>query len=351
MGTLPSPPTGESTRWPPRARTEVVQGLDRFRALVPELEALTRRRSSPVTTHPAWVAPALPAADDWSAVLLQDPDGRLQAAAVLLQQRDGNAVTVTLAGTDGGHRGAVLADAPDAAEALGQGVGRALQARARHGQVALGPLPAGDPLVDAFVRGLPGAVVLSADPVPVLRRQDAPDVAAYLTAGTRRSLRRAGIRLAQDKRQTSITLTSDEAPILEMLPVLERCHRGRDHAHGRASALDDPSRRALWESRIRALVKADTRLELAVLTIDGLFAAYVLGVVSGSSYQVLEGRFLTGWAKYSPGRLLEAAVIQRMLDDPTLQTVDWMTAVAPETLLAANDLDPMVIVRLSTAAA
>jgi len=84
--------------------------------------------------------------------------------------------------------------------------------------------------------------------------------------------------------------------------------------------------------------------ELAVLRIDGLFAAYVLGLVQGQSYQIWEGRFGSEWARYAPGRLLEAAVVQRVLDDPALQVVDWMTSIAPETLLAANDLEQTVTI-------
>ena len=78
------------------------------------------------------------------------------------------------------------------------------------------------------------------------------------------------------------------------------------------------------------------------------FAAYVLGIVDGPVYRLLEGRFDTGWARYSPGRLLEAAVVQRMLDDPALTTLDWMTSVASEALLATNDADPMVVLRMTS---
>jgi hypothetical protein len=61
---------------------------------------------------------------------------------------------------------------------------------------------------------------------------------------------------------------------------------------------------------------------------------------------LLEGRFVTDWARYSPGRLLEVAVVERVLDDDLLTTFDWMTAVAPESLLGRNDADPMVLVQL-----
>ena len=87
-------------------------------------------------------------------------------------------------------------------------------------------------------------------------------------------------------------------------------------------------------------------LELAILDIDGELAAYTLGVVDGPVYRLLEGRFVTDWARYSPGRLLEVAVVERVLGDDALTTFDWMTAVASESLLGRNDADHMVLVQL-----
>jgi hypothetical protein len=43
---------------------------------------------------------------------------------------------------------------------------------------------------------------------------------------------------------------------------------------------------------------------------------------------------------------LEIAVVERVLADEALTTFDWMTAVAPESLLGLNDSDPMVLVQL-----
>jgi hypothetical protein len=60
---------------------------------------------------------------------------------------------------------------------------------------------------------------------------------------------------------------------------------------------------------------------------------------------VLEGHLVTEYARYAPGRVLEAAVLARVLDDMRFESLDWMTSVAAETLLATNAADPMVVVR------
>jgi len=162
----------------------------------------------------------------------------------------------------------------------------------------------------------------------------------------RRTVRKATNRLNSDHRTGTIQFTAEAAQITNLLPQLEQCHRNRDHVHGLLSDLDDDQQRWLWQHRIHRLAKAG-ELELATLHINHKLAAYALGIADGPVYRVLEGRFDTEWARYSPGRLLEAAVAQRMLDDPALTTLDWMTAVAPEALLATNAADPMVIVRMS----
>ena len=38
-------------------------------------------------------------------------------------------------------------------------------------------------------------------------------------------------------------------------------------------------------------------------------------------------------------------MLQRMIDDPTKQTLDWMTSIAPESLLVANAAEPVVTLK------
>ena len=332
-------------RPPPRLRAGAVCRREAVTALVPELEALADRSAAPATMHPAWLLPPLLAdgTDHPLVAVVRDNGGRLRAAVALLVPQTPGGI-VTLAGTDGGCRGALLADTAAAAEALGAAVGPVLRAR----PVALGPLPASHPHVATFARGLPGARVTPAEPIPALSRRRGSSVDAYLPQHVLRTLRKADNRLARDGRRRELVLTSDPQTVADAVPNIERCHRDRDHVQGRASTLDDARARVVWEARIRAHA-AQGDLELAMLRIDDVFAAYVLGIARPPVYHVLEGRFVTDFSRYSPGRLLEAAVVQRVLDDASFATVDWMTATAPEKLLAANDLEAMVTIRVDAA--
>lgn len=333
---------------PSRTTVETAYGRLAVAAVAGDLGALAVSCDAPLTARPAWslaTGEATSLLRPW-AVLARDAAGMLVGAVVLLDHvQDPRAVLTTLAGTDGGHRGAILTSDTTVALTLGDAVRCALDARSSTSTAVLGPLPAGSAVVHAFSAGLSGSTQDAASAVPIIRRDAGTDPDDYLASGMRRSLRKATNRLAADGRQARMRFTNDATEILGQLPQLEQVYRHRDHVHGRISDLDDAVRHRAWRQRVRNLTDLGL-LELAILEIDGDLAAYTLGVVDGPVYRLLEGRFVTEWARYSPGRLLEIAVVERFLADEALTTFDWMTAVAPESLLGRNASDPMVLVQL-----
>lgn len=68
-------------------------------------------------------------------------------------------------------------------------------------------------------------------------------------------------------------------------------------------------------------------------------AAYVVSLLDGDAYRVFDGRLAPAWSRFSPGRLLEAATLERALLDPRSCELDWMNGCASEKLLAANAAD------------
>lgn len=329
-------------------RVEVLRGRRELQRHVREIESLAQRCGAPATARMVWVMASLEAAPDQAgwAVVVRDADDVVCAAVLLLDLRAGAIDLVTLAGTAVGQRGALLAQDLDHAELLGRAVGNVLLARGRHPYVDLGMLPAGDPRVEAFALGLPGARVQAEAPIPVIDVEGHDDVTDFLSHNMRRQMRKATNRIETDGLKLTVALTCDAHEILHQLSELADHHRGRDHAHGRASHLDDIPGRLMWESRVRGLAEAGV-LEMATLLLDGELAAYTFGILDPPSYRLLEGRFVSQWSRYSPGRILEAAVVQRVLDDPTLLQLDWMSAVADEKLLAANAANPVVAIRVA----
>lgn len=314
----------------------VVEGKDAVQALLPQLQRLPATGGADTTAGTAWLGATLrtTGAHAW-AVVLHDTAGDPSAAAVLLDDDS----TSHLAAGGWGHRAGVLAAGPAAHRDLGAALARTATTRAPWRRLSLGPLVDGDD-ARALASGA-GARAMTLAPVPFVAARHDSDHSALLSSGVRRGLRKATNRLVSDGRTWQVRTTRDLDEVGAAIPNLANAYRSRDLEHGLTCPLDDPAGRALWQARVEDLVGSGLA-ELVVLTIDGSLAAYVLGAISGHRYGVLEGHFHTHWSRYSPGRLLEAEVLHRALADPRVDGLDWMTSVAPETLLAADGAEPLV---------
>ncbi|MFL6070668.1 MAG: GNAT family N-acetyltransferase [Actinomycetes bacterium] len=314
---------------------------DLLRLRVP-LDALARRMTFPATGWSAWsfascgVGGGVPT---WAAIA-RYPDGELAGLLLLSVEATRKQMSITLSGSEQDTRGVLAVDSPETAEVMAQELAAYLRSQGVATELLLGPLDANDPSVHAFANALPGGRLVPDEPVPALE-YSGNDLEEHLSHGMRRTIRKAQNRLVRDERRLAFHFTRDSHEILAMTPDMEQCHRERDHIHGRSSDLDDDRGRRIWRWRLREFAGLG-HLELSTLHIDDQFAAYALGILDGDVYRVVEGRFVTNWARYAPGRLLEAAMLQRVLESPDLSRTDWLSSVAPETLIAANDEDPMV---------
>jgi hypothetical protein len=331
--------------------TRVVRRIDQLRALEWELDALADRAEAPATSRPAWLFPALEptkTAHPW-AVLLRDSNDVLRGAVFLVDSTDADTVDVpggpvVVRNVNEVHRAALVADDAESARLLGQSLAAELRALPGPVRLALGPLPAASDVTKAFAHGIPAAVLVDGVGIPEIARDAAGGVDEYLTSSLRRTLRKARNRIAADGCRFVTQFERRPREIADLLPAVEFAHRERDHARGLPSELDHASTTLRWRRRMLGLAEAG-RLEVGLAYLDGELAAHVVGIVDGPTYRVLEGHLVTSWSRYAPGRLLEAEVVQRVLDDPLLAGLDWMTSVAPEALLATNGSERVVTVR------
>jgi len=312
-----------------------VRGLRPVLRLAAELDELAAATGTPLTASGAWLRTCLDGGATPWAVTVHEPDGRLAAALVLLDVV--REPLTMLAATVDGHCVAVTSRNGAATTALAEVLRDQVRRRQDAGRrVALGPLVADEnawQLADALTGLLTARLC---PPVPVVTRDARTAATAYLSDNMRRTLRKATNRLLSDGRSTTTVFSADLDEILPVVPFMLQAHRERDHEGGRRSPLDDAAGEAAWRRRLTLLLGAGL-LETALLRIDGEPAAYVLALPDVPSYRILEGRFATRFARYSPGRLLEAAGLQRTLDDPRFTELDWMTPVGSETLLVFND--------------
>ncbi|RKS71382.1 CelD/BcsL family acetyltransferase involved in cellulose biosynthesis [Motilibacter peucedani] len=328
------------------SEVRLVAGAADVSALAAELEALRTACDLPASASGAWVRAAVLTAEPqepW-AVVVRGATGRLDAAAVLLDRATSEGTRTVLASGGDGHRAGLPAvDGPSAALLADALAPELLLRAAAGGEVVLGPVT--DDEVARELSRATGVPLTAVDPVPALRRDASNDLRDYLSHGLRKTLRKSANRADSDGLAVRTAFETSPAAIEALLPQMEAAYRDRDHQHGLRSVLDDPAGLALWRARLTGLVASGV-VEVATLHLGDALAAYVVGLLEPPAYRVLEGRFVTEWARYSPGRLLEAAVAQRVLSTPQLELLDWMTGVAPETLLAANESAPLVELRL-----
>jgi CelD/BcsL family acetyltransferase involved in cellulose biosynthesis len=329
-----------------RFGSEVVTGIRVTGLLCGELDELADRCGAPAMARAAWLTPSgssVAGGRAWM-VVVRDDQRQLRAALTVVDQAHGDLDLVTLAGCGSGHIGTILADDSGSAALLGHAFAEAMQARPRPSLAVLGPIDTDAPYVADFLANLPDAELADYEAVPVIRRLGSPVAADYLSPSMRRTLRKATNRIESDGVDLLVQFTSDSSEVLSLRPALERMRRDRDHYQGRESELDDATALDVWRSRLDGLAREGS-LEVATLRLDGALAAYVIGIVDVDEYRVLEGVLATPFSRYSPGRVLETVVWQRVLDDPTLDRLDWMTSIASEALLATNDARPVSVVR------
>ena len=261
----------------------------------------------------------------------------LDAVAVLVDDTEGTVRRTRLAGSEERHRGCLTARDDEAAARLGAALAEALMDGVR--EFVIGPVRPG-PAVDALLAGLDVGVLVDEVEVPFVHL-DRPH---GMSRGTERTLRKAANRLAADGVTARVEGVDKASDILTLLPSLESIFRDRDHASGRSSILDDPARRRLWQRRVRAAAGLGA-LRLSTLWLDDQLAAFVLAIDDGPALRILDGRYVGAWARYAPGRLLEAAVLEAAANGGTYDVLDWMTDIAPETLLATNDVERLLVIR------
>jgi len=319
-----------------RAQVTILSDWHALRPLEPALDALHRAAGTPVTARLAWWRAAVMADRGAVPVVLSrsGPGGTLIAAALVALRDQGGGRQITsgrprsddaweIAAVSAGARQAVLAD-----------LARFAREQGRSWQLTLTGLRDGADA--AWLAGqLPAGRAAPAPPVPGI------GFAAGETAfasGVRRGLDRSGRRIGQHALTEKIQFERDPARLAALRDELEAVHLARDHDAGRVSDLDDSAGVAFWRA-VYDRHAASGELEVATLRLDGHLAAYVIALLDRPAYRVFDGRFAPSWRLYSPGRRLEAAVVEHARRGP-FRMLDWMSSVAPEKLVASTCAEP-----------
>jgi diguanylate cyclase len=316
---------------------EVIESFADLRKIVHQIGSLHSDLGVPVMARTRWMETWADVYDDWSPMVVlvrERVTGQVEAAALLARRQTlGGSEVVSM-----GHGTVACTRFPSRSERASK-----LLAKGIKDELAkLGPwtlqfqqLPEGDPVARLLAQQLPNAEMAPDLWVPQVMFGDEPKVGDFLSRNMRRQIRKAWNRLETDGRNVEMNVARTEFEIIQLLPNLETIHVERDHDTGRDSDLDDPNVGELWRRLILAH-GATGQVEISSMVIDGEIAGYVVAILDEDAYRVFDGHFNSEFHRYSPGRIIESAVLERAMVDARFDGLDWMAGVAAEKILTSN---------------
>ncbi len=316
---------------------EVLDTLDGMRRVVAQIGGLHTDLGVPVMARTRWMETWAEVYDGWEpmTVLVRErASGQVEAAALLARRETDHGVEVVSMG----HGTVACTRFPSRSERASKMLTKGIKdelTKLGKWTLQFQQLPEGDPVAKLLAQQLPNAEMAPDLWVPQVAFDEDSTITNYLSRNMRRQIKKAWNRLETDGKTVEMNVARSEFEIIELLPKLEAIHVERDHATGRDSDLDDPKVSELWR-RLVLSHGATGQIEISSMMIDGEIAGYVIGILDDDAYRVFDGHFNSEFHRYSPGRIIESAVLERAMVDARFDGLDWMAGVAAEKILTSN---------------
>ena len=316
----------------------VRNGLAEIKAVSKDIEGLNSELAVPIMASWPWLQAWCDSFQNWSPMMVElrsAETGQLSGFALLAKMERAQGTALVAMGHGSSLYGCLPARDEAAANALAGALASTLNELPGAWSLELEQVHDLDPTLLKLADELEHAQVLPELRIPRVVFSTAHTVDDVLTKSMRKQIRRANARIAAEGLEMSMAFDRGPAISPELIDEVEAVHVARDRNSRRNSDLDRPPERSFW----RRVVEASDDLwevEIASLRLDGVMAAYVVALLDGSTYRVYDGRMNSQYSLYSPGRLIEAAALDRAMKDKRFAVLDWMSGVAAEKLLTTN---------------
>ena len=330
-------------------KAEVLRGMRHVESILPDLAEFHKEVGAPITARWSWLSSwfQLHPDSDVQCLLVRAPSGEIDGAALFARQRLGQSLRIFTLDNQMANVASVFARNATAANTLARGIADLALNTNDPWTLTINQVAGTNPVTDALKRHFPAMTIEQQLSVPQVLLTPGVRIENLLTRNMRKQLRRGRARLDSQAKNWSVDFHRATDEIMALLPEIEAVHISRDHDRRNQSDLDDALERRFWQETVVTHTYTD-ELELGTLTINDTIAAYVISLIDGPNYRVLDGRMKSEFAEYSPGRILETAILERVISDTTFSIFDWMTGVAPETILAANHWQQRCTVRVDS---
>lgn len=346
---LPLPAKPGSSHLTSGPRAEVIRGLHQLQSFLPEIDAFHREVDAPITSRWPWMSAWFQLHPDAEVqcLIVRSSIGKIDAAALLARQRNGKIVRFFSVCNQLSNVASLFARDEKSADVLAKGIADLVNGWNGPWSLEFSQIAGDNPVASSLKSHLPLLETVTQLSVPQVVFGEGIGLDQLLSKNMRKQLRRVNSKLEILADDWKVEFHRGTASIMALLPEIESIHISRDHDRRNESDLDDAIERRFWQESVVTHTYTD-ELELATLTINGSIAAYVISLVDGSAYRVLDGRMNGKFSEFSPGRILEAATLDRVLHDDAFEVLDWMTGVAPETILAVNHWQERVGLRVAS---
>lgn len=319
--------------------TEIRVGMKEINAISDEIVELNQRVNVPLMASWPWHQHWCESFSAWTPLLVgvrATDNGRLKGAALLATSQRAEGTAIVAMGNSSSLCTVLQAVDESAADALAAAVEQYLDGLSGAWSLDFEQLHDLDRTMLGLADRLDHAQVLPELRVPRVTFSGDNRLDLVLSKSMQKQLRRARTKIEQAGLDMSIAFDRGRAITTELIDEVESVHVMRDRVSRRQSDLDRPAEREFWRRVVEGGYDGQWEVEIATLRFDGQLAAYVVALLDGEVYRVYDGRMNSEWSAYSPGRLVEAAALNRALQDSRFTLLDWMSGVAAEKLLVAN---------------
>jgi CelD/BcsL family acetyltransferase involved in cellulose biosynthesis len=273
------------------------------------------------------------------AVVVERPDGGIEAAALLARRRRRGMTEIVRMGHGASDYGRLPAVDLASADRLASAVAGELQAIRGPWHLILSQLPVGDPVAEALSTNLRWAAVVAGDGSPRLRFGQDRTLRAHVSRKHHRNSLLAINRLHKAGMSPVVDRLKEPDEITEVLPEIDQIRRRRDSATGRPNRLGDPRYASFRRAIILKLAKRG-ELEVSTLRIGRALAGYNVALLDGASSRIWDGRFSPEWSNFYPGQLLFDATIERALENVRFTELDLMRGRRDYKVRLSSDVVP-----------
>lgn len=331
---------------------EVRDSLGEIGELASEMDDLSGELGLPFTTNWQWMHTWCDSFQEWSPLMIgarSRESGRLVGCALLATRVENGETRVAAMGAMAPGCAFVAATDLRATDAVAEAVAAYVTGLGDPWSLQLESVADFDAILDQLSERIDGAQLQNEGRVPrFLLHADKRQRSHILSAEALEHIECSAAAMQETGRQSSVEFHQSSTITLKLLDELETVWR-RNQSQPLGRSRDRNGDSEFWRSVVEA-GPAQWTSEIATLYIDGELAAFAVGVLDDAVYRILDEVEVEGFGDVDALVLLQAAVLDRVVDDHDISMLDWMCGTASGQFVNDDASETRLVLVASSAA-